>query len=463
MTEIQAKHSKHVDETGVGPLSWLGLRSTAFAERWLPGAFGLVLVLTFVVLLFGFATGEPLLRRAADPDATAGLGLVDAWGKGFWGLTTFTLQTVMSVIGVYAVATTRPVAGLIARLGRVPSTPRGAMVFVAVAALATSYLSWALSLVFAAMLAREVARNVPAADYRALGAMALLGFRDADRPSALVPFSGRYDGSGFSWQGLVATLLVCGVAVGTAWLIAPGGPEARSAADLGVELAPLVGRRSQHNEDTRSLPRVLRPGDWLEYSPVPGLLVGVLGVLYLARHGGGPLRLDTLNLALFTLALLLHWRPWRMARAVREGATMASGMLLLFPLYGGIAGMVAYTGVAERLAGWLLSVGGGAGFPPVVAGFSFLLAVVVPGGGSLWSPYVLDAADRFGADPTWAVVAHDLGAFGANLVQPFWMLPALALLGLKARDVIGYTFAIFVPCFLAALVAVTLLTPHVGG
>jgi len=60
-------------------------------------------------------------------------------------------------------------------------------------------------------------------------------------------------------------------------------------------------------------------------------------------------------------------------------------------------------------------------------------------------------------------VAHDLGAFGANLVQPFWMVPTLALLGLKARDVIGYTFAIFVPCFLAALVAVTLLTPHVGG
>jgi len=459
MADAQAKHSKWVADRGEGRLARVALRCTESIGRWLPDAFGLVVLLTFAVLVAGLFAGEPLLRRPDYPAAVTGLGLVDAWGKGFWGLTTFTLQVVMVVAGGYAVVTSRPVAGLIARLAQVPRTPRGAVVFVAVAALASSYLSWAVSLVFAAILAKEVARNVPDADYRALGAMTMLGFRDADRPSGLVPLAD----TRLSWHGVLATLVVFGVAVGAAWLLAPGGANARTAADLGIDLRPLVGRGSQHNGNTRVDRRPARPGDWLEYSPVPGLLVVVLGVLYLARHGGGSLTLNTVNLAMFGLALLLHWRPWRMVRAVREGAAAVGGVLLLFPLYGGIGGMVLYTGLASRLSSCLLDAGGQVGFAPMVAVFSCVLGVLVPGGGSSWASYVFDAANRFGADAGWAAVAHDLGVFSAFLVQPFWMLPALALLGLKARDVMGFTVAVSGACLAATLVVVTLLAPHVTG
>ena len=113
MTDSHAKHAMP-DVAAEGALARLALRFTAFTEKWLPDAFGFVLVGTFVVLLFGLVTGEPLLKRPDDPAATKGFGLVDAWGIGFWSLITFTLQMAMIIIDAYAVATSRPVARLIA-------------------------------------------------------------------------------------------------------------------------------------------------------------------------------------------------------------------------------------------------------------------------------------------------------------------------------------------------------------
>jgi short-chain fatty acids transporter len=214
-----------------------------------------------------------------------------------------------------------------------------------------------------------------------------------------------------------------------------------------------------------------RPGDWLEHSPLFSLLVVLLGAIYLVRYFEGKsffnaLDLNTVNLILFLLAMLLHWRPWRMARAVRDGAPAAAGVLLQFPLYGGIFGMIAYTGISGRLAGWLVQASNQVLFPPLVAIYSFVLGVFVPSGGSKWvieAPYVLDAANQLHVDAGWMVVVYDLGEASANLLQPFWMLPTLAILGLKARDIMGYTFTMFLACFPAALIAVTLLAPHVTG
>ncbi|GAA1110048.1 TIGR00366 family protein [Kribbella jejuensis] len=491
MTDSHGKHARS-DVEAEGLLARLALRFTAFTEKWLPDAFGFVLVGTFVVLLFGLVTGEPLLKRPDDPAATKGFGLVDAWGVGFWSLITFTLQMAMIIIGGYAVATSGPIARLITRLARIPKHPRSAVAFVAAVAMLASYLNWAFSLIFAAILAREVARNVPKADYRALGAMAFLGLgtvwaqglsgsaalqvasassspppvqeviKAAGHASGLIPLSDTI----FTWQALVATLIVYVVGVGMAWFVAPREGSARTAEDIGIELKPLIGRGSPYNGRRQE---VRRPGDWLEHSPLFSVLIVLLGAVYLVRYFTGKsffnaLDLNTVNLVLFLLALLLHWRPWRMARAVRDGAPAAAGVLLQFPLYGGIFGMIAYTGISARLAGWLVHASSQFLFPPLVAIYSCILGIFVPSGGSKWvieAPYVLQAANTLRVDAGWMVVVYDLGEASANLLQPFWMLPTLAILGLKARDIMGYTFTMFLACFPAALIAVTLLAPHV--
>jgi short-chain fatty acids transporter len=495
MTDSHGKHTKY-DVEREGLLARAALRFTAFTEKWLPDAFGFVLVGTFVVLVFGLVTGEPLLKRPDNPVATKGFGMVDAWGIGFWSLITFTLQMAMIIIGGYAVATSRPIARLITRLARIPKSPRAAVAFVASVAMLASYLNWAFSLIFAAILAREVARNVPKADYRALGAMAFLGLgtvwaqglsgsaalqvasassspppvqeviKAGGRASGLIPLSDTI----FTWQALVATLVVYVVGVGMAWFVAPGEDNARTAEHLGIELRPLIGRGSAY-DSRREHSVARRPGDWLEHSPVFSVLIVLLGAVYLVRYFSGKsffsaLDLNTVNLILFLLALLLHWRPWRMARAVRDAAPAAAGVLLQFPLYGGIFGMIAYTGISARLAGWLVQASNQFLFPPLVAIYSCILGIFVPSGGSKWvieAPYVLQAANELKVDAGWMVVVYDLGEASANLLQPFWMLPTLAILGLKARDIMGYTFTMFLACFPAALIAVTLLAPHVAG
>jgi short-chain fatty acids transporter len=474
----------------------LALRFTAFTTKWLPDAFGFALVGTLIIFVLGLATGEPLLRHPAAANATAGYGMVDAWGKGFWSLITFTLEMAMIIIGGYAVATTRPMAWVITQLAKVPRGSRSAVVWVAAVAMVASYLNWAFSLVFAAILAKEVARVVPRCDYRALGAMAFIGLGTvwaqglsgsaalqvasaASNPAAVqkvVKAAGFRSGviplanSIFLWQSLLATLVIFLVAVGVAWLLAPRGDRVRTAEDLGITPRPLIGPGSA-DEETRLAERtaVRRPGDWLENSPILTALVVAIAVAYLYQHfaavgsATAGLDLDTVNLILLMLASLLHWRPRRMVEAVREGAPATAGVLLQFPFYGGIFGMIVYTGLSHHIADVLVHASSQFFFPPLIAIYSCVLGVFVPSGGSKWvieAPYVLSAGNTLHVHAGWMVVVYNLGEASANLLQPFWMLPTLAVLGLKARDIMGYTITVFLVCFPVVLILVTLLAPH---
>lgn len=467
-----------------GPLARIALWFTAFTERWLPDAFGFVLVGTFLILALGLGTGVPLVGTPAEVTASTGYGLVDAWGKGFWSLIQFTLQMAMIIIGGYAVAVSPPVARLITRLALWPKTPRAAIAFTAAVSMVSSYLNWAFSLIFTAILAKEIARVLRGVDYRALGAMAFLGLgtvwaqglsgsaalqvaSTGSSPKAVQDVIKEGRGSGvipltdtiFLWQGIVATLIVFVVAVAVAWLITPSGAGVKTAEDMGIELKPLT------REETDSSQR--RPGDWLEHSPLFTVLLCLLGLWYLIRYfqnaQGSPLNaldLNTINLILILLALLLHWRPANLVTAVRDGAPAASGVLLQFPLYGGIFGMIAYTGLSKTIAGWLVNISNEFFYPAVIGIYSCVLGIFVPSGGSKWvieAPYVIDAANQLQVNQGWMVVVYDLGEASANLLQPFWMLPTLAILGLKARHIMGYTFMMFLVCFPTVLVLVTLL------
>ncbi|MCX4908554.1 short-chain fatty acid transporter [Streptomyces sp. NBC_00878] len=474
------------DSPARGKETWLArmaLRFTDFTEKWLPDALGFVLVGTFLIFTLGLASGEELLGAPSDPAATSGFGLVDAWGQGFWSLITFTLQMAMIIIGGYAVAVSPPVGRLVARLAAWPKTPRGAITFTAAVAMVTAYANWAFSLIFTAILAKEIARRLPGVDYRALGAMAFLGLgtvwaqglsgsaalqvaSTASSPASVQKVIAEGRGSGvipltdtiFLWQGMLATGIIFVIAVGMAWLLTPSPENARTAERLGIDLGPAPDQQRQESRRTR-------PGEWIEHSPVFTILLFLLGAWYLARHfsnaDGNPLNaldLNTINLILILLALILHWRPVNLARAVKDGVPATSGVLLQFPLYGGIFGMIAYTGLHRTIADWLVSVSNEFLYPAFIAIYSCVLGVFVPSGGSKWvieAPYVLDAANQLDVNQGWMVVVYDLGEASANLLQPFWMLPTLAILGLKARDIMGYTFAMFLALFPAVLILVT--------
>ena len=145
-------------------------------------------------------------------------------------------------------------------------------------------------------------------------------------------------------------------------------------------------------------------------------------------------------------------------QAVQSATPAVWGVLLQFPFYAGIAGVITSTHLNEQLAHLFVRISTPATFPPLVAIYSAVLGVFVPSGGSKWvieAPYVMAAAHDLHVHLGWVVTAYDLGEALANLLQPFWMLPVLGLFHLRARDVMGYTFVVFVALLPVVLILVT--------
>ncbi|MFT3768374.1 MAG: TIGR00366 family protein [Minicystis sp.] len=196
------------------------------------------------------------------------------------------------------------------------------------------------------------------------------------------------------------------------------------------------------------------------------MLFVLVAVVYLIGYFRGAqsvvqaISLNIINLTLLTFGFLLHGTPARLMKAVREATPSVWGVILQFPIYAGIAAVITRTHLNESIAHLFVSISNQRTFPAIIALYSAVLGVFVPSGGSKWvieAPYVMAAAHDLKVHLGWMVAVYDLGEAVANLVQPFWMLPILGLFGLRARDVMGYTFVVFVVLLPLVLVLVTVL------
>ena len=172
------------------------------------------------------------------------------------------------------------------------------------------------------------------------------------------------------------------------------------------------------------------------------------------------LTLNIINLSFLLVGMLLHRTPARLMRAVQDATPAVWGVILQFPFYAGIAGIITGTHLSQQLASAFVQISTPTSFPAVVAVYSAILGVFVPSGGSKWvieAPYVMEAAHSLKVHLGWVVASYDLGEALANLVQPFWMLPILGIFRLGARDVMGYTLVVFIALVPTVLLLVTLL------
>jgi short-chain fatty acids transporter len=450
-----------------GVLARAALRSSAWAERWFPDAW--VFAALGVVLVAAAA-----MAFGATPAVT-----VNAFGDGFWSLIPFTMQMAFVVIGGYVVATAPVVARFIDVLARVPRSGRGAVCYVGLVSMLASLLSWGFSLVFGGLLVRALARREELRmDYRAAGAAAYLGLgavwamglsssaaqlqaNPKSMPPGLLNITGvlPFSQTIFLWQSIVLTAVLIAVSLLICWFTAPSGANARTAQDFGA------------NETTATppLPPRTRPGEWLEYSPLLSVLIGLLGLGWLGYEFVSKpavtaiANLNTYNFLFLTLGLLLHWRPRSFLNAVARAVPSTAGVLIQFPLYGGIAALLTHAPgfggdtLAHRLSGLFVHVASTDTFTLVMGAYSAVLGFFVPSGGGKWlveAPYVMQAANDLHVHLGWAVQVYNAAEALPNLINPFWMLPLLGVLGLKARDVVGFTFiqlVVHVPLVLGLL------------
>jgi short-chain fatty acids transporter len=158
------------------------------------------------------------------------------------------------------------------------------------------------------------------------------------------------------------------------------------------------------------------------------------------------LDLNTYNFIFLLAGLLLHWRPRRFLEAVTRSVPATAGVLIQFPFYAGIFGMITGTAsdpspISQWLAGLFVRVSDTNSYPILVSIYSAVLGLFVPSGGSKWvieAPYLLQAANALKVNLGWVVQIYNAAEALPNLVNPFWMLPLLGLLGVRARDLVGY-------------------------
>jgi short-chain fatty acids transporter len=434
--------SQRSSDDSASGLARVGVALADWFERWFPDAFIFALIAVILVFIAGFFAGA----RIRD--------LVEYFGQGFWGLIPFTMQMAIIIVGGYVVATSPPAHRLIRWLATIPRTPRGAVAFVAFFAMATSLISWGLSLIFSGLLVREIVKQVRGVDYRAIGAASYLGSgtvwalgisssaallmaTPASIPATLLKISGVIPLSQtiYTWQSMTMAAILILVSIVIAYFSAPAS-SAKTAEYFGVvEESP-----------TTKAPERRTPAEWLEYAPVLSLVIGVLGIAYFGQvvAARGPLAaldLNTYNFLFLMIGLLLHWSPRSFTRAVHNAVPATSGVLIQFPFYGGIFGIMTMSPLSRDLAGFFVRISSHGTFPVLVAIYSGILGLFVPSGGSKWlieAPYVLQAAKDLHVNLGWVVQIYNTAEALPSLVNPFWMLPLLGILKVKARDLVGY-------------------------
>jgi short-chain fatty acids transporter len=454
------------------PLARLALRFTAWAERWYPDAYVFVAMVVVIVALAAMA-------RGATPFVVA-----KAFGDGFWSLIIFSLQISMIAINGYVVASAPPMLRLIDWSASLPRSGRAAVAFVAAVAVLLSLLNWSVSLIFSGLLARALARRAELKmDYRAAGAAAYLGLgatwalgmtsapaqiqaNAASLPKPLLAITGVIPMTDtiYLWQSIVLALAIIAVSVAVSFFSAPRGDEAVTAEMMGVDL-----HEAKLHEEA---PAATRPAEWLEHSPVLTILIVALGVLWIIGEfaGKNPFialsNLNTYNFVLFMIALLLHWRPRSYLKAAATAVPAIAGVLVQFPFYGGIATILTtakgYDGhtLSDWLANGFISISSQNTFPSIMSIYSAVLGFFLPSGGGKWiieAPYVIQAAKDLHVHLGWTVQIYNAAEALPNLINPFWMLPLLGVLAIRARDIVGFTFLQFIFHLPVVLLLLTLL------
>lgn len=426
------------------PLARLGSSIADFCDRWFPDAFVFALIAVFVVIAFGLAIGE------------APSTLVTAFGDGFWTLIPFTMQMALIIVGGFVVASSPPCRRLIERMAGVPRSSRGCVAFVALFAMLTSLLSWGFSLIFTGLLVREILRQREHVDFRSIGAAAYLGLGSVwslglssspamlqttreSIPPALLEITGVIPLSQtiFLPQSMILAAILIVLSVAIAYWSAPDDRHARTAASLGIAI---------RHERPVEVPSTT-PAERLERSPLLSIGTALLLFAYLATVVAkkgllAAIDLNSFNLLFIAAGILLHLRPRSFLRAVADAVPATAGVLIQFPFYAGISGLISKTSIGPFLADRFVEIATRDTFNPLLTIYSFILGVFIPSGGGLWvveAPFVMAAARELKMHPGWTIQTYNAAETLPNLLNPFFMLPLMGILNARAKDLAGYS------------------------
>ncbi len=420
--------------------------ATSLVQKYLPDPFVFAIILT--LLVFGLS----VVLTSHSP-----LAVLSIWGGGLWNLLGFTMQMIMVVVSGHALAS----SGLVGRglnfLAALPKSPRQGVMLVTVVGALACIINWGFGLIVGAMLARAIARKIPDSDYPLLIASAYMAFLTWHGGlSGSIPLLAATPGNPLAVKfGLIplsstlftpmnifitSALVLCLPFLSAAML--PVSSKRKQIAPQLLNPTDLVQEHANTIKDKSCV--ALTMAQRMEQSRILSVLIGGAGLTYLGvsvYNNGGKIDINSVNLLFLALGLLLHKTPMAYANAIADGVRNTTGIIIQFPLYAGIQAMLEHSGLGAQITEWFIMIATKETFPLLAFFSSGLINFAVPSGGGHWvvqGPFIMESARNLGVDPGKAAMAIAYGEAWMNMAQPFWALPALAIAGLGARDIMGY-------------------------
>jgi len=431
-------------------LQRIALILTRWSTRWVPDSYVIAIFLTVVTFLLGWLFTP-----------STGYQLVQYWGNGFWELLSFAMQMSLIIMTGYILAVSKPFSRVLDRLAGVPTSPRSAVALMALVSMVTAWINWGLSIVGSAVFVRFMARRQRGVDYRLLVCCAYLGLGTIwhsglsasapllvatpkhfmEKDLGIIPVTETI----FHPFNLVLAFVVLIVLTLVAPLMHPHREEV-------VEVDPLLLKEEpEESRDSLSGSPSRTPALRMEHSPWINLLVAFAGVTWLiwwfGEKGVAGVNINVVNFIFLILGVLFHWRPSSFLKAAEEGGRFIWGVVIQFPFYAGIFGLIKFSGLQDVLAGWFISIATAKTYPFLILWYSGILNYIIPSGGSKWAveaPYVIQAAKTLGADLNFTIIAYAWGDMLTDIIQPFWAIPLLGVARLSFRDIMGYALVLFV-------------------
>lgn len=413
----------------------------------MPEPFLFAVILTFIAALLAM----PICRQTP-------VEVIVNWGGGVWGLLSFAMQMALVLVTGSALASAPALKRAIAWLSSLPKTPASAIALVTSLSAVACWLNWGFGLIVGVIFAKDIARRLAGVDYRLLIASAYSGFVVWHAGlSGSVPLKLATPGPDlaaatngaiidplpisqtiFSPYNVAMVVLVIIAITVVNTLMHPKGP-----CVVSVDPSLLVDEA----EPVQSAAST--PAEKVERSRLLTWLVALLGITYLVvslGFKGAAFDLGAVIMIFLFLGILFHGTPVAYVRAFGKAVSGAAGIILQFPFYAGIMGII--TGVGESgicfgtvISNACISISSPVTYPLLTFLCAALLNMFVPSGGGHWAiqaPIMFTAGAELGVDPGLTGMAIAWGDAWTNMIQPFWALPALAIAKLSAKDIMGF-------------------------
>lgn len=427
-------------------------------QRYLPDAFLFAIILTLFVYILGivFTSSSPM-------------DMVTYWGDGFWELLAFGMQMTLIVVTGYILANTLLVKAILARMARLAKTPGQAIILVTIVASIACLINYGFGLVVGALFARHLIREVPTVDYRLLVASAYSGYliwhgglsgsipltiatpgHFLEESMGLIPIT---ETLFTSYNIFIVLTLFIMLPILNRFLLNTTNKPGNMASTLSVNQQSAALEPESNPSDIVQLEKPT-PADRVENSTIISMLIGLLGLVFIVRHfvlNGLDLNINIVNFIFLFLGIILHKTPRRFLNTVTEGVKNAGGIVVQFPFYAGIMGMMVASGLSEKMSLFFVNISTEFTFPFLAFISAGLVNFFIPSGGGQWSvqgPIMIAASMELGVDTAKTAMAVAWGDAWTNMIQPFWTLPLLAIAGLKVRDILGFCVMVLLLSFI---------------